>query len=108
MAAVPGWLGSYARRRREQTPEAKADLSLSAAWQRQDAEIKRLADAYDAVAEDYSELTARVDALDEKLTEMTRRFWSAIAYVRQLTAVIRRIDPDHNIPDPPDDLEAYL
>ena len=82
--------------------------SVSAAWQRQDAEIKRLADAYDAVAEDYSELTARVDALDEKLTEMTRRFWSAIAYVRQLTAVIRRIDPDHNIPDPPDDLEAYL
>lgn len=108
MSRVPGWLGAYARHRQARTPEGRADVSLSAAWERQDREIKRLAAAYDSLNEDYGELANRVDDLDRKLSEMTKRFFSALSYIRQLVATIRRLDPDHTIPDPPIDLEVYL
>ncbi|MGB3301768.1 MAG: hypothetical protein WBA98_03680 [Gordonia sp. (in: high G+C Gram-positive bacteria)] len=108
MARVPGWLGEYARRRRESTPEARADQTLSAAWERQDREIKRLAKAYDSLDDDYRALSDRVDDLDRKLAEATKRFFVALGYVRQLMTVIRRLDPQHEIPAPPESLEVYL
>ncbi|GAA2378588.1 hypothetical protein [Gordonia cholesterolivorans] len=108
MSRVPGWLGAYARHRQSRTPEGRADLSLSAAWERQDREIKRLSAAYDSLSEDYGDLASRVDSLDRKLSEMTKKFFSALGYIRQLVATIRRLDPDHTIPDPPVDLEVYL
>ena len=108
MSRVPGWLGAYARHRAEATPEARADMSLSAAWERQDREIKRLAAAYDSVLDDFNELSTRVDELDRKLAEATKRFFAALGYVRRLITVIRRLDPQHQIPDPPTELEVYL
>lgn len=108
VAKIPGWVGAYARHRQESTPDARADMSLSAAWERQDREIKRLAAAYDAVNDDYRELSERVDELDRKLAEATKRFFAALGYVRQLITVIRRLDPQHQIPDPPTELEVYL
>ncbi|WP_222111659.1 hypothetical protein [Gordonia sihwensis] len=108
MSRVPGWLGAYARHRQSRTPEGRADLSLSAAWERQDREIKRLAAAYDSLSEDHSELTTRVDSLDRKLAIMTKRFFAALAHIRILRAVVLRIDPTYQLPSVPDDLEEYL
>ena len=107
-AKIPGFVGTLARWWRNRQPEVQADVKLSEAWQRQDREIKRLSSAYDSISEDYTELAGRVDELDRKLSEVTRRFFAALGHIRVLAAIIRRIDPQHEIPDPPTELREYL
>lgn len=61
-------------------------------------ELKRLHD------QEILQMNAKIDSIKDSLTKSNKRMWAAIGYIRILVDAIRRIDPDHQIPNPPDEL----
>ncbi|MFT4296613.1 MAG: hypothetical protein QM582_14490 [Micropruina sp.] len=118
-AALPGVFGAAARWRQRRRVERLEALTNPPSAQIDDAEIARLARRYDQLAADaerdradhraeMDEVRAEVAALRDSLTVANSRLWAAIGYVRVLVDAIRRIDPDHPIPDPPDKLRDLI
>jgi hypothetical protein len=44
----------------------------------------------------------------EEMRRVWSQFWAALAYMRILTNIIRRLDPTHEIPPVPEVLKEYL
>lgn len=107
-AKLPSVLGAAARWWQNRQPAMRQDAQRSASFERQEKEIARLGVQYDRISEDYSDLINRVDDLEKKLTETNRRFFAALAYIRYLAATILRIDPQHNVQEPPEILKEFL
>ena len=96
----PGVLGAPSRWWRNR----QRDGADSPAWQVSQAEKKRLMADYARIAEDYDALVARVDRMDEALTQEKTRSWAAYGYIRRLIDSRRRHAPDADIPQPPESL----
>ncbi|MFT4087410.1 MAG: hypothetical protein QM658_09695 [Gordonia sp. (in: high G+C Gram-positive bacteria)] len=111
-ARIPGWFGAAGRWWQSREP-------LPASARIDDAEIARLARRYDELAQDaerdrvnhreeMASVRAEVAELKGSLTLSNQRMWAAIGYVRQLVDAIRRLDPEHPIPEPPDRLRDII
>lgn len=100
-ARAPGILGAAARWWHNREP-------ATASYRVSQSEIKRLEEMYEAVHEDYEELTARLDRLEAELTAEKRLRWDAIGYIRVLIDSHRRHAPDVPIPEPPERLRDLV
>lgn len=49
-----------------------------------------------------------VAAVREEMRRVWSQFWAALAHIRILTDIIRRLDPTHEIPPVPEVLKEYL
>ncbi|MEJ9080784.1 hypothetical protein WKY82_20410 [Gordonia malaquae] len=118
-AGARWWQGRRARRRAEAVEEARAAAELTASERVSDKEIARLSAAYDAlaldmtqykerVAAEFTEMRAEVTQLKAALTVANQQFWAAVGYIRVLVDEIRKLAPNHEIPDPPDKLKDIL
>ena len=53
-------------------------------------------------------VTARVDELEDALNVEKRRTRALVRYILALVSVIRKLDPDHAVLNPPDEVAALL
>ncbi|WP_159067563.1 hypothetical protein [Gordonia iterans] len=118
-AALPGALGAAGRWWQTRKTRKLLEMTDPPSARIDDAEIARLTRRYEGLAADaerdreqhraqIAEVRAEVAELKASLTLANQRMWAAIGYIRVLVDAIRRIDPDHPIPDPPERLRDLI
>ena len=118
-ARLPGVFGALGRWWQKRRQEKQAEMMQPEAARVDDAEIARLSLRYRQLAADVEEDRQRHSAeiaevrelvaeLKESLTLSNQRMWAAIGYIRILVDAIRRLDPLHPIPDPPEKLRDLI
>lgn len=110
-ARLPGIFGALGRWWQSREPRL-SDQVTRAEIERLVADYQRLAAARADDREMYStELAAvkdEVAAVREEMRRVWSQFWAALAHMRILTDIIRRLDPTHEIPPVPEVLKEYL
>ena len=104
-----GWIGRKREERADRAAakriaarEQAADGTPSPAVQQLQVEIATLRDGYTRLERSHGELEESVDRLREELLLANRRLFAVVGWAQRLRLIIVSLDPDHNVPEPPD------
>lgn len=62
----------------------------------------------EALRGDLDELRSRVGVLESQIEDERRRTWVAVAYIKKLISALRKLDPDHELPELPAELRDMI
>ena len=105
-ALVNAFLGKDGRR--ADAAKTLADTATSTASELVEAVRAELRETRKELADTVAETDVRIDTLEARVTELKRKFWIAVGYIRQQAAELDDIAPDHPHPDVPPELREYL
>jgi uncharacterized Ntn-hydrolase superfamily protein len=94
--------------RRADAAKTLAQTATSTASELVEAVRAELRETRKELADYRAETDVRIDTLEERVTELKRRFWVAVGHIRQQDAILDDIAPDHPRPDVPPELRDYL
>lgn len=104
-----GWIGRKMEERADRAAakriaarEQAADGTPSPAVQQLQAEIATLQDGYARLDRSHGELEESVDRLRGELLLSNRRLFAVVGWAQRLRLIIVGLDPDHEVPEPPD------
>lgn len=101
LPGVLGFVGRWWQNREDSNPDRPSYRVLVQ-------EVERLSASNARLDARQVELETRVTGFEEKLTKSNRRLWAAIERIRLLTGVIKRLDPEHELPEVPELLTDLL
>lgn len=101
-----GYFGKKMEERADRTAKkriaAREGTATPASVAQLRAEVATLQDSYDRLVRSHGELEDSVDRLRGELLLANRRLFAVVGWAQRLRLIIARLDPDHEVPDPPD------
>ena len=103
MAAFVGGLWTYITGRSVRSADAAKVISEGASTL-----VGPLRAEVEALRGDLDELRSRVGVLESQIEDERRRTWVAVAYIKKLISALRKLDPDHELPELPAELRDMI